>query len=429
MSGSVNKNGFKFLVGPLIFITCLWLIRDFHSDIPKFAPFSENKAIEDIVPVIHITPQIGFQLGKIQQQYNNLDCEQNPSTVCVALLNLAKKLTKTKKFDATHFGCLDFSSENHSALQRLVGLLSLANVIWVIGTLLVVVSIGPFIVAWILPVVGVTLFQLIILLEPLYEVIAYTFSLFWLSQSFWYPDGTATFVAFTGCLFGTGSFFYSSSLHLEKAGKGKETYITILCSFVVLTFGIPAVWFNSSFLGFVSCGGVLSALGFVIIPTGMCTVVGFDGKNALERSIFACSFFLLWSLIVPNLKGFESFRLVFEPFRFGIHSIGVAVLLLGMLIVSSRWYASKTRYFIRNGWNVALLSVLLYIGNVYDIPSLVNNAGTFGVLFAMEKYAELRWWEDRRYFWLLLFLSGIGLWPLAMFVKTHPEWIMGMFVY
>jgi len=428
-----GQNG-VFLIGPFFFMICLLLVPQHYQNFPKIAPFSENKSIEQIVPVIYVDAVQAFALGRLFESYKNCNSSVCNDFLRVGLLRRAGALVNVKNFTLDHFAYLDLTDPNHGILHRLVGFISFWNVIKVVATILIVISIRNVIgyfLSFLSPIfdfVMPTIVAFLIWIKPVYEAIIYVISLLLLSQSLWYPNDIAKYIAFTGSVFSFGAFIYSSMLHLEDTGRGKESWIIIMGLYVALTFGIPATWYNSSFLGFLSCCGVYTALGFVVIPLGLGVAIGWDKDDKMQQTMVVNAMFLMCSLMIPHLKDLDTIETLFDPFRFGIHAMGTSIFLLGMLIISSKWYESKTTTIIRNGQMIGLIIILFYIGNVNEIPSFVNNAGVFTVLYGLEKYAELSYWQDESGYWILLFLTGCSGWFLPFYITTHPEWILGMFI-
>ena len=184
-----SKN--MFFIGQLIFVGVLLLIPSYYKVIPKFAPFSANKSIEQIIPVLHVTTTEAYQLGMIRQRY--LECKKSNFTECEKHLDEAGKIVNSDNFAWTY---LDFNHKN----TTLFGLMSIANTLIVIGVLFLTISIGPIVTLLIAPYILQVLPSIIsflIWLKPCYETFFYSSSLFVMAQSHWYPSSTAMYVAFS----------------------------------------------------------------------------------------------------------------------------------------------------------------------------------------------------------------------------------------
>jgi hypothetical protein len=216
-----------------------------------------------------------------------------------------------------------------------------------------------------------------------------------------------------------------------------EDFMTIFGCYGMLIFGLLAVVHQSTLLGFCSCVGLFTALGFSIIPIGLCTFIGFDSKNSLERSGATSLIFIIISLVIPHLNmssEVRSFVNLFEPFRFGLHSLGATVYFLAMLIVASKYYDwsrtrnDSSRYVAHQLYFLIPLIAFYIVGNLFSNVALVNTSATFFFLYCMEKYSEVLWQTKNLAFWMLTLIGGGVLYGTSLYLKTHPELIMTMFV-
>lgn len=94
---------------------------------------------------------------------------------------------------------------------------------------------------------------------------------------------------------------------------------------------------------------------------------------------------------------------------------------IGLLIMSSKWYASA------NYWFMQLLTIgagigALYFGNIYGIGLLSGIGGTFFCLYLIEKYGELPW-KTVGYSWGLLGF-GVLVSVLAKIALTNPQYFI-----
>jgi len=114
------------------------------------------------------------------------------------------------------------------------------------------------------------------------------------------------------------------------------------------------------------------------------------------------------------------------PFASGVQVLGVTVYFLAMLIISSRLVKSETSFWIRNVITGFSLLFAIALGNILGISSIANVGYTFAVIWAVEKFGELRWWNGANWV-IFIFLLSIGLYFTALFLNTHPGWIVGLF--
>jgi hypothetical protein len=407
------------LLPPAIFLLCLLYSPTYFHSIPKFAPFSLEKSIDQIVPLINVDLHIAYELGKLYQQY--ITCS---GTNCNQFLEMAGKLVKVKNFELKHFDYLTEPTGRNGIIHKLVGFLSLANALIVVSVGLICFALGPILYGILYPLfsylqnIARLLVKLVRLLRPFYWYGTFMLLGYLNSQSLWYPTSTAINIAFTWCSLAQLAFQYS----ISNSGDSNPA---LFGSFAAMTYGIPATWYKSSFLGFFCCVGVYIALGFMIQPIGLGVLVGWSERSSLERSLVMNSVFLIITLSLPLLD--DHTRGVLQPFVLGIHTMGVNLLLLGCLIVSSAFYSSSN-YWIRNFVMVALLLTLLTLGYTLEAAGLKNNALTYMFLYALEKYVEISWWRQGLLFWVFVLFSGCILWMIGMFMKTHPSWILDLFL-
>ena len=125
-------------------------------------------------------------------------------------------------------------------------------------------------------------------------------------------------------------------------------------------------------------------------------MIGFTSRDALHRGISTGTLFMIANVvytIYSQNTGFESGW--FEPFRFGLFTLGGTVTFLGGLIfVSSyncrRWsVCGNLEYWQRQIYYFGCLSTFFIIGTLYNITALTNTAGTFVVLYGMKSMQNL----------------------------------------
>jgi hypothetical protein len=58
---------------------------------------------------------------------------------------------------------------------------------------------------------------------------------------------------------------------------------------------------------------------------------------------------------------------------------------------------------------------------------MVNIAATFGVMYAMEKTTEVRWFWKPAMFFPAVLAASVALYYLSYFLHSHPGWIVSLF--
>ncbi len=111
-----------------------------------------------------------------------------------------------------------------------------------------------------------------------------------------------------------------------------------------------------------------------------------------------------------------------RPFHPGCLRLGTFVYFLGLLILSSRFYPEKI-YALAQILMLASALSATYIGMVFSINQLQSIAGTFFMMWLLEKYLEIGWDTSTFMTVGLMGLSGI-LYGFSVFVHLHPEFVL-----
>ncbi|MDJ0520397.1 MAG: hypothetical protein QNJ74_30470 [Trichodesmium sp. MO_231.B1] len=233
------------------------------------------------------------------------------------------------------------------------------------------------------------------------------------------------FIAFPGCLGLIGAISFSHYLHrkfFQKLVDDKNSYPYYLDSLILfIIWAIAAIVYQSSLLGFIAIIALETCLGFSVVITPLCYMIGFTEKDVIPRAMSA-SLILLTIYVSSEIANFELPYI--GIFSTGVLFVGTFVYFVGTLIVSSKWYDYEkfnlNRYlwlqFLTIGSGVAAL----YIGSVWQVLLLQRIGGTFFFLYLIEKYFELPWKEETAA-WATLGLAII-LYLSALVAKQYPEY-------
>lgn len=273
-----------------------------------------------------------------------------------------------------------------------------------------------YVVAGVIGVTGLALvFMLLGLPGAVWEVIIYAVCIGLIAIGNVWP-------AFLGCLGLIGGFTLSLKLHAPKDAKGGPTVLSALC---LVAFTVVALLYKSSLIGFMSVAALESLLGFSVLVLPLCIGIGFRDEDAMARGTVA-SFVLLAAgvaigLVAKYSPGHEVLPYVM-PFQSGLLWLGTFVYFTGMLIISSRWYATKGNF-----WPLQILTILsgigaVYLGQVLDVGILSGIGGTFFVIYLLEKYVEVTW--KRVHFAWGLVGGALLLGGAAFFANQHPQYFL-----
>lgn len=265
-------------------------------------------------------------------------------------------------------------------LQRAAGFVTFMNIMWVLGIILGAVCFIFLFGEWV-----TTIFKDIPL--GVYEVGFYGLGgglVFWATRL---SAGYAPYVGLAGCLLFGGAAAFTATTHF----KGKNP--AGLMAFVAGVWAVAALLLSSSLIGFFSVAALMSALGFSIIVMPGAYAIGFNDDEALARGTISAFMILtvfaglrMAAVDTPHLSVFET----------GGIFLGAFVGYLGLLIISSKWYAEKNYVFMQI-LMILLCVAALYVGSTWQISVLQKIGGTFLVLWFLEKVLEIA--IESRVYW------------------------------
>ena len=296
-------------------------------------------------------------------------------------------------------------------LQKLAGLVTVTNIFWVAAAILVLIAL-ILLYNWFLR--GIP--------PEIWEVLLYMVSIGLIIGGHMLRHGVAEHVVFVGSLVYAGAwgftwFFHelgkrTHSLPRKHGGEREEIFFLVLTVFLA---GIAIAYTNAA-VGFVAVMALVGSLGFsvAVIPCGY--AVGFKDDDAVARGTFA-AFFILIGFVLLRVFGARVQALaVFEG---GAYWMGAFVGYLGLLIISSKWYATR---------NYALMQIVmvvagvlaLVVGSVLQIPELQKIGGTFFGLWLVEKLAEIPVESKEGVAVLCLVIAGV-LAGSAWYIRAHLD--------
>ncbi len=233
-------------------------------------------------------------------------------------------------------------------------------------------------------------------------------------------------VLMPACMGFIGTTLLSCRLH-GGSGNAHEVPFTILA----VVWGAIAMHFGSHVIGFMSVLAGLSALGFVCGYLPGVVYTGFERINVIPRCTLAAG--LMLAAHVTLLTAATNIPEV-DVFREGMGFMGSFVYYLGILIMSSKWYAwerdpvDHNRVFNWTLYGAMQLLVLcsgfaaLYFGTVFGISALLGIGGTFFGLYVLEKYYEIPW-RGIGWVWSLLGL-GVLMYGMGVMANTYPQYFV-----
>lgn len=197
-----------------------------------------------------------------------------------------------------------------------------------------------------------------------------------------------------------GSLLIFSGLILSKVRmKNRFSHATVIIPTIMsAVFSLAAVLTYSSVIGYFSVMSILAALGFSVVVLPGIYMLGYNDDDAVARGTTA-SFILLMVFAVLQMMGKTIPYLTL--FADGVWLVAGIIGFLGLLIMSNRWFwkfstkegrsaeRQKLGYISFQVIMVAACVAGLAFGSFFHINAIQKIAGTFLVLWAMEKPFEI----------------------------------------
>lgn len=248
---------------------------------------------------------------------------------------------------------------------------------------------------------------------------AYAFALFGISIALsWYGLSKSSDNAIWGlmsALVWIGAQVYTTQVVLKL--KGNPSGFFLIATAVT---GLIAFLFQSSLVGYVPVICLLCAAGFAAEAFGLGFAIGFSDDKSVSIGT-TVAFILLGTYVLIRISGHDDPYI--QPFAPASYLVGSFVGFLGLLILSSKWYAGP----FTGGYlfsNVILMPLFgfgaVMIGSMYGIPELQKVGGTFFALWLIEKYVE---WTFKGLVSVSVFglLGSIGGFYLFTALREHAE--------
>jgi hypothetical protein len=300
---------------------------------------------------------------------------------------------------------------------KIKGFFSFVNIALVLSGILLVIAI-----AWL---VNLYLWNLLKKIPiKVYEALIYLLCLLFMIGAYWFQPDIRAFIAFPGCLglIGALTFSYHSRNFFQLEADYKKianffSWNTLLLSII---WSFVAVLYGSSLIGFIAILTVHSFLGFRILFIPGAAYLGFESEDVIQRSMIASLLMLIGYIL---LKYLELLQLPYiAVFAYGILFMGSFVYYLGLLIVSSKYYFKKNtkKYYATQAITIISGVLALFMGSVFEIPTLRGIGGTFFFIYLIEKYYEIPW-NKIGWAWSL-FGFAIFLYGFSFVVKLYPQY-------
>jgi hypothetical protein len=204
-----------------------------------------------------------------------------------------------------------------------------------------------------------------------------------------------------------------------------------------------AVLHASPLLAYGATAALLGALGFGVASGPFCWAVGWDRSDKSARSAVACGLGVAAFCAARSGLGLgdpggaseargESLgtaKAALDLFAGPVSVLGGIGYFLALLIASSRHYANVPRrlpchYWRSNAVMAASLTLAAGYGFTQGLAGLSNVAVTFGVLWVVEKGADVKFFKAPTQ--AVVFLGSVTAHHAAMWLPAHPDFVVKM---
>ena len=435
---TTSTNLYKlWVLQPVLFVLGLVLLQ-LHphttlSYMPNLAPWSGNTLLNTHIQTIPTDIYTVWRLGRLSE---------NRTEDGLRLASALAGWNFSSLEELSELGNIlkDYETTHQSLPARIWGFINFVNIFWLISIVGISITIFPFIaivlepvalyMAEIATILYTGLLQYKFLLEPFGYFMCYLVSV----QSFRYPQSVGLYIALVSIGMFTALFTYSGEYHQRNKYKRMNLKRFLYCTVLGIVTAVMAVHFQSKLFSFATIGLVHIATGFSIACHGLCYAIGFENKNALERSVITSIITLpafFWLSTAANSHTTSS--TIIAPFIQPVYIFSTIVYLLALLIVSSQYYQDiyyqnayqnyKNNYFNRQLLMIISLTAITFVGCLYGITSFYNTAIVFTVLYLVEKFVV----ELSDNIIVKLFLVFVGMFVASLYLHTHPEFVISLF--
>jgi hypothetical protein len=328
------------------------------------------------------------------------------------------------------------------------GFLNFVNIVWFIASVIIVVALATLFRLYILPLLRRLPLEF-------YEALAHVVSVGLMLFGLTFEPHIGQFIALPGVLGFTAIVTFSQGRRLmlrlqaaveaipeitapplepekqssppprPKKSKIPEAailrYGRRLALFLFIVCAVNALAYQSSMLGFIAIIHLEAALGFMFFALPLHYYIGFQEESVIGRAM-VISLLLLVIYTVTEILGVQNTQ--FAIFAPGVYFFGTLVYFIGLIIVTSYYYAKEHPALFLRMQLLAVISgvVALLVGSVWEIEQLRGAGGTFFFFYLIERYIELGDWR-KRWVWMLLGL-GVLLYLAALVIQRFPEFFI-----
>lgn len=264
-----------------------------------------------------------------------------------------------------------------TGLQKFVGFVDLMGVLQIGAIIAAVICVCILFKNWLVPL-------FVEIPATVYEVLGYLTAFGLIGYASQISTTNQLWFTLGGCALLAGMVALTTWIHQIEEG-----YESTLALILAAIFSAVALFYHTPVVGFFAVTALMVALGFfgAVVQCGY--VVGFADDGACKRGTTA-ALIILAGTVFEKINHLVLTPNAFEIFESGGLWMGSLVGFLGLLILSSKWYGHKRgMYIVSQIMIIAIAVAALVVGALWDISVLRRVAGTFFVLYLIEKPFEI----------------------------------------
>ncbi|MDQ7027282.1 MAG: hypothetical protein Q9P01_01835 [Anaerolineae bacterium] len=225
----------------------------------------------------------------------------------------------------------------------------------------------------------------------------------------------------------TGQKVVTDAQEAERKARQQQTLHRIRRDFMLqsiiltLIWGAIAIAYESVLIGFMTVIVLMAALVLSPFVPFIVKRIGFMPYD-IGASVLVVSFVLVMIFLVGEVLTIRGiYADIFQP---GVFWIGTDAYFAALAVLAARRYHRGNRgRFIR--WQiVSIISGLtaIFIGSYWNIPVIQEIAGTYFLIYILEKYIEMQNWR-KHWAWASLGL-GLILYLAALLMNMYPQFFL-----
>jgi len=446
-------NKIRFLVFPVIFIYLSFYSANNHLKVIKILPqlfFTghSNKTLASELPPIPTTMEKTWKLAKLYYTYHQLKNknETEHKKEMENILTLIADMDERPAGSITEeklnkiYNTISDSEKEVSTLSKIRGFFSFVNLMWFLGTIGIIVTIGPCLVVIIAPLassfaaLAQLIYQGIIMpchILPIFEIGGYLLCFQFIVEGFRYNIESGFFIALLGILGSLAASYYSFIKSFERHNSPSDNDL-LLYWFVQCGMLVPfSYYYESLLLSWAATIIFYTVIGFSFIPVGMGYYIGFRKDDTIFRSVITS---MIVGIVFIILKMAKVSGKIIQVYQQPLTVFSSVVMFLGLLLYCSdhyyyrrqneRWYSLS--YLFRQIIFLVFDLGYLYFGFVYGLEGLKNTALTYLVFFLTEKFLELCVYFKIDFSIITLAVS-ILMYYCSLYLHSNKDFIVSIF--